>query len=196
MDSTKSAISKVTTEERDKPSKTLKKSKASSKKDRELTRSTSESTLSEEEDLNDSILSEEGLNDSIDSDIEDNSIRKPRSRLRGTSVDRSVVSSASSGVSFLGSIDYDSDGSDDTIHTNDDDDMLSRSIQSTGSRVTYYESDGEIQQEFFRYMETQAGRVSGVKAFTVYKEYVTSHNGKAEASRDYVFAALVASDAR
>jgi len=192
MDSSRSVISEITTEEREKPSKTSKKpkdsGKSSKKNKRDLTRSTSESSLSEE-----------ALNDNRDSDSDDNyfdlsPIREPRSRLRETSVDRSLISSSSSGISFLGSIDYDSDGSDDTIDTNDDDDILTRSTQSSGSRVTTDESDEEMQEEFFRYMKTQPGRISGVKAFTVYKKQATSHNGRSEASTDYVFAALVASD--
>ncbi|KAL3937459.1 MAG: hypothetical protein SGBAC_007449 [Bacillariaceae sp.] len=165
----------------------LKKEK-SKKKNKALTREDSESSMSEE-DLNDAKHHDGGWDGS---QIALSPIREPTSK-RGISADRSLesqsMSSISSGVSFLGSIDSLSVGSDRSIETVDDDedfDIPARPAETDD------ESDGEIQEEFYRYMKSEpTRRLTGAKVYTVYKEKTSSHNGKTTSSKKYVCASLV-----
>ncbi|CAJ1932593.1 unnamed protein product [Cylindrotheca closterium] len=163
-----------------KKQESLRLQKEKEKKNRKSSEEDPESSLSEDE-LND-------LNTLL------SPIREPKSK-RGTSADRSLdsqnMSSISSGVSFLGSIDAGSVGSDRSIGTFDDDedfDLPSRPTESDG------ESENQVLQEFYRYMKSEPTRHhGGVKVYTVYKETTSSHNGKATTSRNFAGAALVLS---
>lgn len=83
------------------------------------------------------------------------SLKKEKSLDRSS---RSDVSSSSHGDSFLSGLDLRSNGSDRSIDTNSDCDC---DIDN--------DSDDEIKMEFFRYMDRQPNRKSGVKAYTLYR---------------------------
>jgi hypothetical protein len=69
-------------------------------------------------------------------------------------------SSSSLDDSFLSGLNLTSNGSDTSIDTNSDSD--------SDSDIDY-DTDDEIKMEFFRYMDHQPNRKSGVKAYTLYR---------------------------
>lgn len=146
------------------------------------------------QDKDDSSMSEDDLKDpNLLSPI-----REPKSsKKRGKSLERGSfhsigMSSVSSGVSFLGSIDDNSVGSDQSIETVDDDELFDIPKRSADTDDDDDESENEMQEEFFRYMKAQPkDSRSGVKVYTVYHEKKSSVNGKLVANRDFVCTALV-----